>query len=185
MVFATAGFSHAAGGNKTLYVATNGSDSNNVSYSHPWKTINYAANNKYGITLHTGVKDLANNSLAIWSSSFTLDITRPNVTSIYPVNGAVINNVSKVVMIMFSEPIKMGSGKIEFKTNLGTSVSFNTSIVGNRLTLIPTSTLNNSKYSIILHTGSVKDLAGNSLPLWGSNFTITTGLNANYPSSTG
>ena len=79
---------------------------------------------------------------------------------------------NKVIKITFSEPIKAGTLWINLKNSAGTLVSTNKSISGNVLTITHASLLTTGKYTLILHTGSLKDLAGNSLSAYTSNFIV-------------
>jgi methionine-rich copper-binding protein CopC len=129
---------------------------------------------KYNLTLNaSSITDLAGNPLALWSSSFTVDPT-PKVTNINPTNGTTNIPTNKVITVTFSEPIKAGNMSIQLKNSNGTTVSFTTNIKGNTLTLTPTALLSNgTKYTLILHTGCVTDLVGNTLALTSTNFTTT------------
>ena len=99
----------------------------------------------------------------------------PAVISINPGINTIINTTSKVIKVTFSEPIKAGTMFIEFKTSNGTIIPFSTSINNNILTITPSILLTNGiKYQLILHTDSVKDLSGNNLAIYTSNFTVDT-----------
>ncbi len=137
-------------------------------------SINHKAlltNGKYTLTLHAGsITDLAGNSLAIVGSSFTVDSIPPTVKTIKPVKNAVKVPTNQIIKITFSEPIKAGNLVIELKTRTGKEVLFIRTISGN--TLKPKSLLSKGiKYSIILHTGCVTDLANNNLAVYSSSFT--------------
>jgi methionine-rich copper-binding protein CopC len=117
---------------------------------------------KYKIILHTySITDLAGNPLSLVNSYFTVDTTLPTVTSIDPKNGAVNVPSNKVIKVTFSENIKGGSYWIELLDSSGKAVNFSKSVSGKVLTIIPTGKLAESKYKLILHTGSVTDMAGN------------------------
>jgi transglutaminase-like putative cysteine protease len=78
----------------------------------------------------------------------------------------------KVIKVTFSESIKAGTGWIELVTSDGTVVPSNWSISGNVLTVTPSSALSKGvKYLLLIHTGSVKDLAGNNVAGYVSRFT--------------
>ena len=126
---------------------------------------------KYILTLHTGsVADLSGNPLALWTDSFLVG-PAPTVISVDPANNANVL-VNKAIKVTFSEPIKLGNGYIELKTSNGTVISINKSISGSVLTITPVDPLiNGTKYTLILHTGSVSDLVGNTLGLYTTSFT--------------
>ena len=139
-------------------------------------TINHKAlltNGKYTLTLHTGsITDLAGNSQAIMSSSFTVDSIPPTIKTITPAKNAIKVPTNQIIKVTFSEPIKAGNMVIELKTSTGKEISFTRTISGNTLTIKSKSLLSKGiKYTLILHTGSVTDLANNNLATYSSSFT--------------
>ena len=98
------------------------------------------------------------------------DTVAPTVTDVDPANNAVNVPTNKTIKVKFSEPIKAGSYWIELKDSTGKAVDFTKSINENVLTITPTSNLKGTKYTLILHTGSLTDLAGNKLALYTSTF---------------
>ncbi|MCE7697654.1 MAG: Ig-like domain-containing protein [Methanobacterium paludis] len=133
---------------------------------------------KYMVLIHTGsVTDLAGNIVAGYVSRFTTstDVTAPTVKSVDPANNAVNVAANKVIKVTFSEVIKAGNGWIELVNNNGTIVPSTWSINGNILTVTPNSTLTKgNKYLLLVHTGSVTDLAGNNAKGYVSRFTVDT-----------
>jgi len=137
------------------------------------KPTNNLIQSKYTVILHTGsVTDLAGNPLALKSFTFTVDTTPPTITSTDPQNKAINVPSNKVIKVTFSENIQKGTDWIELKS-AGKDVPFTNSINGKVLTITPTSALAESKYTLILHTGSVTDLAGNPLALKSCIFSVT------------
>jgi methionine-rich copper-binding protein CopC len=139
-------------------------------------TINHKAlltNGKYTLTLHTGsITDLTGNPLAIVGSSFTVDSIPPTVKTIIPVKNAIKIPTNQIIKITFSESIKAGNMAIELKTSTGKEILFTRTISGNTLTIKPKSLLSKGiKYTLILHTGCVTDLASNNLTAYSSCFT--------------
>ena len=133
---------------------------------------------KYTLTLHTGsVTDLSGNPLTLWGTSFSVG-PAPTIKTVNPINNASTKNVSESVKFTFSEPIKKGNMSIEFKTSNGTAIPFTTSTINTTgtttLTITPSITLTNGTYTVVLHTGSVTDLAGNPLALYQTKFTVDT-----------
>ena len=133
----------------------------------------------YSLIIHTGsVTDLVGNNVSLSVSSFTTvaaDKVKPVVSVIDPANKAVNVAVNKVITVTFSEPIKLGNGYIELKDSNGAAVPFTKSISGNVLTITPKSALvQGMTYSLIVHTGSVMDLVGNNVSLYGSSFTTVS-----------
>ncbi|MGI6464495.1 MAG: Ig-like domain-containing protein [Methanobacterium sp.] len=136
-----------------------------------------AAGTKYKVVLHTGsVKDLAGNSLALVVKYFTTssDAVGPTVKGMDPVSNSVNVPIDKVITVTFNEPIKAGNNWIELELFNGTCISVNTSIKDNKLTICPPLLAAGTKYKVVLHTGSVKDLAGNSLALVVKYFTTSS-----------
>ncbi len=128
----------------------------------------------YTVTVTTGAKDLAGNSLSgTVTSGFTTgvapDTTPPTVAGTIPASGATNVAVTTNVRVTFSET--MSAGTINGTTiglrntatsaEVGGAVSFNSGT--NTATFTPNSALANStSYTIVVSTG-VKDQAGNSL----------------------
>ncbi|AEG18309.1 Ig-like domain-containing protein [Methanobacterium paludis] len=128
---------------------------------------------KYLLLIHTGsVTDLAGNKIAGYVSRFTVETVAPTVKAVDPANNAVNVAVSKVIKVTFSESIKAGTGWIELQNSNGTIVPTTWSINGNILTVTPSSALSeDTKYLLLIHTGSVTDLAGNNVAGYVSRFT--------------
>ena len=127
---------------------------------------------RYVVLIHTGsVTDLAGNNVAGYVSRFTADGTAPTVANMDPVNNGVAK-VDKVINVTFSEPIKAGNNRIELQSSNGTLIPITTSINGNLLTITSNSALTNGiRYVVLIHTGSVTDLAGNNVAGYVSRFT--------------
>ena len=133
---------------------------------------------KYMVLIHTGsVTDLAGNIVAGYVSRFTTstDVTVPSVRSVDPANNAVNVAANKVIKVTFKETVQTGTGWIELVNNNGTIIPSTWSINGNILTVTPNSTLTKgTKYLLLVHTGSVTDLAGNNVKSYVSRFTVDT-----------
>jgi hypothetical protein len=132
------------------------------------------SNTKYYVVLHSSsVTDLANVGIVgPVSFSFTTD-TAPVITSTNPVDKAVNVPLNKVVKITFNKSVKLGTNPwIEFKTSTGTPITFKTSITGNVLSIAPSTLISKTKYTVVLHSGSVTSLGGAGIagPV-GINFT--------------
>lgn len=130
----------------------------------------------YTLIIHTGsVTDLSGNNVTLYSGSFTVDTTPPKVKTVDPANKATSISPTKTIKVTFNEPVKTGNNYIELKGSNGQVVTCTSSISGSVLTLKPTTTLTKGvKYTIILHTGSITDIAGNNLALYSSVFTVET-----------
>ena len=127
----------------------------------------------YNLILHTGcVKDLSGNSLSLYKSSFTVS-RLPLVKTIDPADKTVVTN-DKIIEVQFSEPVKYGTQWIELKNSYGQIKPTIKTISGNTLTITPKTALAKGlTYNLILHTGCVKDLSGNSLSLYKSSFIVS------------
>ncbi|MCE7699256.1 MAG: Ig-like domain-containing protein, partial [Methanobacterium paludis] len=131
---------------------------------------------KYNVLIHTGsVTDLAGNNVKGYVSHFTVDTVAPTVKTVDPANNAVNVATSKVIKVTFNEAITAGTKWIELVSSNGTSVNVNSTVSGNVLTITPTSALSKgTQYSLLIHTGSVTDLAGNNVKGYVSRFTTIT-----------
>jgi len=109
-------------------------------------------------------------------------LTTPlNINNINPTDNTVNVPTNEVITITFNEPIKAGNMSIQLENRNGTVTPLTTNITGNILTIKPLILLtNDTKYTLILHTGSLTDPAGNPLTLITTNFstgptpTVTT-----------
>ncbi len=136
-------------------------------------TSNLTKATKYTVIIHTGsLTDLSGNNIALCTSTFTTDSTAPTIKTVDPPNRSTNVAVNKTIKVTFNESIKNGTGWIELKDNSGNTVSFTKSISGSVLTIKPTSNLTRgTKYTVIIHTGSLTDLSGNKIALCTSTFT--------------
>ena len=157
------------GGGKTVPFTT--SISGNILTITP--TSNLTKGTKYTLIIHTGsVTDLSGNNVSLYTSTFTTDSTAPTIKTIDPTNKATNVAVNKIIKVTFSETVKAGNYWIELKDSNGKAVAFTKSINGNILTITPTSNLTKGTlYTLIIHTGSLTDLAGNNVSLYTSAFT--------------
>jgi hypothetical protein len=96
----------------------------------------------------------------------------PKVIQIDPAKNALNVSPYKVVKITFNKPIKAGNMWIELKKSNGTPISITSSISANILTVKPSSSMTNSRYNLILHTGSVTDTGGNPIASYSFIFTV-------------
>jgi parallel beta-helix repeat protein len=140
---------------------------------------NYIDGLTYTITLPTGsIIDTAGNTLAAaFTSKFTVDNTKPTVTSVDPANNKVITVADKALVITFSENIKAGSAFTSIKVTNPDGVKVDPLykvINGKTLTLTRNGYyINGLTYTITLPTGSITDTAGNTLAAaFTSKFTV-------------
>lgn len=124
---------------------------------------NNLAESQYTLTIYTGaVADLTGNSVSPKTIKFSAG-TSPKVSIVDPKNSATKVTRSKTIKVTFNEYIKAGSKYwIELKTSAGKLVSISKSISGKVLTIKHARLAANTKYKLILHTGSITDKAGNS-----------------------
>ena len=136
-------------------------------------TNNLTKATKYTVIIHTGsLTDLSGNKIALCTSTFTTDCTAPTIKTVDPINKATNVVTSKTIKVTFTEAIKTGNYWIELKNSAGKTVALTKSINGNTLTIKPTSSLTRgTKYTVIIHTGSLTDLSGNNIALCTSTFT--------------
>src|SRR3982750_416105 len=138
---------------------------------------NLALSTTYTITAKTGLRDLADNPLAIqFSSSFTTaatlpgaDVTPPTVISTNPINNATSISLSIAPAISFSEVMlsstMIPANFVVFKDTTNTPITVAAIVMSadNKTATLTISGLGYStKYRIEVGTG-VKDLAGNAL----------------------
>lgn len=118
--------------------------------------------------------DYAGNSSQLQTETYTIDTEAPTVHTIDPVNGETEVTANKIITVTFSENIKEGNNWIELVNSNGTAIAFTSNINGNTLTITPNSDLAEDKYKLILHTGSLKDMAGNLVACKSIKFSVGT-----------
>ena len=139
----------------------------NILYLNPSNLTN---NTKYNLTLSDGsIKDLAGYALQSYTTNFQTGPI-PIITSISPLNGELNVASNKNITVTFNEPIQNGSMWIELKKNSETSTPYTTSIQGDILTITPSTLTNQTKYTLLFHTGCIKDLSGQNLACQTFNF---------------
>jgi methionine-rich copper-binding protein CopC len=132
------------------------------------------AESKYTIILHTGcVTDILGNKVANTNSKFSVGAS-PVVTTWNPASGATNIAGNTQIIVTFNESITKGNMFIELLNKSGAVIPITTSVSGNILKIIPVSTLAENKYTVILHTGCVTDLAGNPVANISSKFSVGT-----------
>jgi len=106
-------------------------------------------------------------------SAINSDTTVPVRRSSDPGNNTLNVATNKTIKISFSEPIKLGSSWIELKSSAET-VSIRKIITGNTLIIDPINLLKKGTcYTIVLHSHSITDLAGNGVECYTSRFTTS------------
>lgn len=128
---------------------------------------------KYTIVIHTNsIKDLANNKIALYTTNFfTLDNIAPRVIKSDPPRNSINIQINKTIRVLFSEKIKENSNWFELR-NKGKNIKITYLIHGNTLTIKPKHILTkNAKYTIVIHTNSLRDLSDNNISLYTNNFT--------------
>jgi hypothetical protein len=106
------------------------------------------------------------------SAATTCNTTTPKVTAVDPANHAIIQK-SQTIKVKFNETIKAGNNWTDLKNNAGKVVSTKKVISGNTINIIPTSPLTYGKYFLIVHTGSVQNLAGNKNKAFVTSFIVS------------
>ena len=170
-----------------LQVLTNGTAiSGNVTFSNGNKvnfkpSANLAVNTTYTATV-SGVKDLAGNSSANYSWSFTTagsnssDTTSPSITAFSPGSNQANVLLSSPIKVTFSEavdPVSVNTNHF-FLNSGNAAIPCSVSTNGNIATLTPSSTLTaNTAYTPTVTVG-IKDLSGNPLTA-SSSWSFTTG----------
>jgi methionine-rich copper-binding protein CopC len=146
-----------------IYYTLNGSDPSKYSKS-------------ISITNKTILKflavDMVGNESPLYSQNYNIDKVQPKVKMIDPASNTIKILTNKVINITFSKTIQAGTMWIELKNSLGLPINITSTIKGNVLTINHSLPLQNGVYVLAIHTGSIKDLAGNLLTLFTSRFTV-------------
>ena len=117
------------------------------------------------------VKRPQGNGYDIGAYEYVFNNSLLKVTSINPSKNAINIVRNPVIKITFNKYVKFGNGWIELKTDNGNSVNILKTIKGNLLTITPKILLSKTtRYTIILHSGCVKDSLNHVLSLYTSSF---------------
>ncbi|MTK63266.1 MAG: hypothetical protein F8N15_01705 [Methanobacterium sp.] len=122
-----------------------------------------------GNTVGTGTINATIDAQTVSKNVSITQKSPPVLTGTDPVNNSVNIPLNKIVKFTFNKNIKLAANPwIEFKTSKGTIVNFTSSVSGNILSLTPNSLLlSGTKYSVIIHSGSVMDMSntGTTTPI--------------------
>ena len=126
------------------------------------------------------------------ATTVTNTTVAPKVIAIDPINNALNIPTNQKIKITFNKKIKFGKTSwIEFKNINGKAIPFTSTINGSSLYITPKSQLaHKTTYAIILHSGSIKNLAGNGITYTSTKFTTiqttktysANGISFKYPS---
>lgn len=102
------------------------------------------------------------------------DTHSPVVKTVDPVKNAVVTS-NKIIKVKFNEPIKKGNKWIVLKNSKGSVKPSTSTVKGNTLTIVPKTPLTMGvHYSLVLHSGSVKDRAGNRASKYSTSFSVSS-----------
>jgi hypothetical protein len=102
---------------------------------------------------------------------FVFDTSAPTLDSFSPADAAIGIAVNSNIVLTFSEPIQIGSGKIDIHSGSATGPVWESvsagggqlAVVGNQLSIDPTNLMvGNTHYFVTLGSDCIKDLAGNA-----------------------
>ncbi|WDE07244.1 Ig-like domain-containing protein [Thalassomonas viridans] len=173
-----------------------------LSLSNNDQTINFTplnplvASQTYRLRILTGVQDLAGNTYGSTSvpTNFTIDpaglqdTTPPEVQVITPPDGATdISLVNNPVVVTFSESLRpntVTSSSVEFFAN-GSRLFPSRSLSSDNRTLFINDTLPANSLITLVLTDGIRDLSGNALANFTSEFTTAPALDTGRPSVVG
>jgi predicted deacylase len=99
------------------------------------------------------------------------DTKSPVKLGLDPPNNSLNVPLNKTIRISFDEPIKFGNSWIELISRGGIVSPINKSIIGNTLIIKPKDLMANGiRYTLLIHTNSVKDFKDNSVAAYTSRF---------------
>ena len=163
-----------------IYFSVNDNNStNNTTNSHGEPSLPYKDNLisvNYNITaVFKGSRTYLNEGSQHYDSDLAPHTKPLIISKIDPPDNAWTNNVNKVITAVFNKNIQMGTGCIDFTTNNGTAIPYNTTIKRNLLTIKPLNPLiHDTRYTITLQEGCVVDNAGNTFQSQSSSFIVDT-----------
>lgn len=120
-----------------------------------------------------GANTATNSTHLNHSKNIVSTVNTPYITDINPKNGALNVDINKTIKIKFNEPIVYKTGWIEFRKD-GVLTGFTSSINSETLTIKPTSNMRmGSIYSVVLHTNSLKSIAGSGISYSSTGFSTS------------
>jgi len=106
------------------------------------------------------------------SAAASTNNTTLKVVSVDPANHAIINK-SQSIKVKYSKTVKSGDVWVVLRKGTGKTISVKTTVKGNTLTITPKNTLSIGKYSLTIHSGTVKDSDGINNKLLKTSFTVS------------
>ncbi len=134
----------------------------------------------YSLT-RSGVQDFAGNQISSYYTNFTTgqagpEVTPPEVVLISPANGAVAVPVNASVVLTFSEPLDAATvtsdAFLVYANGARQNITLSRSADNTVVTLDPSSALPNSAAVEVVVADTVRDLSGNRLALFTSEFAV-------------
>ncbi len=165
---------------KSIYFSVNDDNStNNTTNSHGEPSSPYKDNlisDNYNISaVFKGSRTYLNDGSQYYDSNLAPHNKPLIINKIDPPDNAWTNNVNKVITAVFNKNIQMGTGCIDFTTNNGTAIPYNTTIKRNLLTIKPLKPLiHDTRYTLTLQEGCIVDNAGNTFQSQRSSFIVDT-----------
>jgi hypothetical protein len=156
-------------------------------------TSDFAYSTTYAITIGTGARDLAGNSLVAQSTaSFTTiaepDTTAPTVDGVSPGDGTSDVSISTTVVVTFSEEMatSLTNGAFSLKQGVATvSGSFHWNSARTAMTFTPDSDLlYSTTYTVTIGTGACDPAANSLASAFTSSFTTTAAPDTTAPTVT-
>jgi hypothetical protein len=129
----------------------------------------------YKLIIHSGsIMDLSGNTNVLYDLRFGIQ-PKPSPIKTDPVNNKNLYTTapSKTISVTFNEKITLKNGWIVLVNSKGVVIPTKISINGSTLTVNPINDLTNGMlYKLIIHTGSIMDLTGNTNALYDLRFGI-------------
>jgi RHS repeat-associated protein len=131
------------------------------------------------VTVVASYQDLRGHNESVESAhtGVVIDNTPPTLTGSTPADGAVKILTDSSLELTFSEAIHLGSGAVVLHSGAvdGPAVASTLSVIGNKLTVDPTSALDpGTHYYLTFEAHSIDDLAGNSYTAGADGYDFTT-----------
>lgn len=129
------------------------------------------ADGKYLLILNNGaLTDVYGYNMDKYNLNIILDTTAPKILYTIPSRNSVKVSTTNAITVKFNEPIKLSTNYITLKSSSGKVIKIKAALKGNVLTIDHTKLSRGTTYTLVLHTGSIMDVAGNPVKLYTTSF---------------
>jgi predicted outer membrane repeat protein len=125
----------------------------------------------YSLILNKGaLGDVYGCDMDKYEVNITIDTNAPKILYTLPSNNRSNVSTTNTIIVKFNEPVQLSSNYITLKSSSGKVIKVKSSLKGNILTIDHSKLSKKTSYTLVLHTGSIRDMAGNPVKLYTTKF---------------